>query len=58
MTVSTGKPKTITGFTTNNTPVLLGYGERGQLATTEYKSVTPIMEGFVIVQKKGEEDEE
>eukprot|EP00045_Choanoeca_perplexa_P012108 m.130781 g.130781 ORF g.130781 m.130781 type:complete len:893 (+) comp15889_c0_seq1:159-2837(+) len=53
-----GKPKTITGFTTNNTPVLLGYGERGQLATQEYKSVTPILEGFVIVQKKGEDEDE
>eukprot|EP00730_Choanoeca_flexa_P015053 TRINITY_DN6813_c0_g1_i1.p1 TRINITY_DN6813_c0_g1~~TRINITY_DN6813_c0_g1_i1.p1 ORF type:complete len:889 (+),score=302.50 TRINITY_DN6813_c0_g1_i1:154-2820(+) len=52
-----GKPKTITGFTTNNTPVLLGYGERAQLATTEYKSVTPILEGFVIIQKADEQEE-
>lgn len=50
-----GKPKTITGFTTNNTPVLLGYGERAQLATEEYKAITPILEGFVIVQKAAED---
>ena len=52
-----GKPKTITGFTTNNTPVLIGYGERAQLATTDYKPVTPILEGFVIVTKSDERDE-
>lgn len=46
-----GKPKTITGFVTNNTPVLLSYGERAQLATDEYIAVTPILEGFVVVKK-------
>ncbi len=30
-----GKPKTITGFQTHTTPVLLGYGERAELATEE-----------------------
>ena len=49
-----GKPKTITGFVTNNTPVLLGFGERAQLATEEYEALTPILEGFVIVRKKEE----
>jgi len=46
-----GVPKTITGFVTNNTPVLLSYGERAQLATEEYLPVTPLLEGFVILKK-------
>ncbi|XP_066158811.1 26S proteasome non-ATPase regulatory subunit 2 [Euwallacea fornicatus] len=46
-----GKPKTITGFQTHTTPVLLAHGERAELATEEYLSLTPIMEGFVILRK-------
>lgn len=46
-----GKPKTITGFQTHTTPVLLAMGERAELATEEYISLTPIMEGFVILKK-------
>ena len=30
-----GKPRTITGFITQTTPVLLAYGERAELATDE-----------------------
>ena len=30
-----GKPKSITGFQTHTTPVLLAYGERAELATEE-----------------------
>nr|CAD7462624.1 unnamed protein product [Timema tahoe] len=41
-----GKPKTITGFQTHTTPVLLAFGERAELATEEYIPLTPIMEGF------------
>lgn len=33
-----GKPKTITGFQTHTTPVLLAYGERAELANDECKS--------------------
>jgi len=51
-----GKPKTITGFQTHTTPVLLAHGERAELATEEYTSLTPIMEGFVILRKKPEEE--
>ena len=51
-----GKPKAITGFQTHTTPVLLAHGERAELATEEYTSLTPIMEGFVILRKKPEED--
>lgn len=46
-----GKPKTITGFQTHSTPVLLAMGERAELATEEYLALTPIMEGFVILKK-------
>lgn len=46
-----GRPKTITGFQTHTTPVLLAYGERAELATDEYISLTPILEGFVILRK-------
>ena len=46
-----GKPKTITGFQTHTTPVLLSHGERAELATEEYLPLTPIMEGFVILRK-------
>ncbi|KAF5289566.1 hypothetical protein FQA39_LY15013 [Lamprigera yunnana] len=46
-----GKPKTITGFQTHTTPVLLAYGERAELATEEYIPLTPIMEGFVILRR-------
>ncbi|KAH9424816.1 26S proteasome non-ATPase regulatory subunit 2 [Dermatophagoides pteronyssinus] len=46
-----GKPKTITGFQTHTTPVLLSIGERAELATEEYLPLTPILEGFVILRK-------
>jgi len=46
-----GKPKTITGFQTHTTPVLLAYGERAELATDEFISLTPILEGFAILRK-------
>lgn len=46
-----GKPKTITSFQTHTTPVLLGYGERAELATDEYIPLTPVMEGVVILRK-------
>lgn len=46
-----GKPKSITGFQTHTTPVLLGPGERAELATDEYIPLSPIIEGFVILRK-------
>ncbi|PJF18299.1 hypothetical protein PSACC_01883 [Paramicrosporidium saccamoebae] len=49
-----GKPKTITGFQTHSTPVLLAYQERAELATEEYLSLSPILENFVIVRKNPE----
>lgn len=52
-----GKPKTITGFQTHTTPVLLAYGERAELATEQYIPSTPILEGFVILKKNPDYDE-
>jgi len=46
-----GNPKTITGFQTHNTPVLLGVGDRAELATDEYVPLSPYLEGCVIVQR-------
>ncbi|CAB3406247.1 unnamed protein product [Caenorhabditis bovis] len=49
-----GKPKTITGFQTHTTPVLLAHGERAELANEEYISMTPYLEGLVILKKNPE----
>jgi len=45
-----GKPKTITGFQTHTTPVLLGFNERAELATDDYIALTNILEGIVILK--------
>lgn len=46
-----GRPKTITGFQTHTTPVLLGHSERAELATEEYISLGANLEGLVILRK-------
>jgi 26S proteasome regulatory subunit N1 len=46
-----GRPKTITGFQTHTTPVLLQIGERAELATDEYLPLTSVLEGVVILKK-------
>ena len=46
-----GRPKTITGFQTHDTPVLIGHGERAELGSEEYIPETPYMENFVILRK-------
>ncbi|KAF9599925.1 hypothetical protein IFM89_001871 [Coptis chinensis] len=46
-----GRPKSITGFQTHSTPVLLAAGERAELTTEKYIPLTPILEGFVILKK-------
>eukprot|EP00455_Lapot_gusevi_P042534 TRINITY_DN5053_c0_g1_i7.p1 TRINITY_DN5053_c0_g1~~TRINITY_DN5053_c0_g1_i7.p1 ORF type:complete len:712 (-),score=223.00 TRINITY_DN5053_c0_g1_i7:109-2070(-) len=46
-----GKPKSITGFQTHTTPVLLSHGDRAELATDEYIALTSTIEGFVLVKK-------
>lgn len=46
-----GRPKTITGWQTQNTPVLLAYGERAELEDEEYLSLSSNLEGLVILRK-------
>lgn len=46
-----GKPRKITGWVTQTTPVLLSYEQRAELATDEYLAATTVLEGVVIVKK-------
>ncbi|VEU23509.1 DEKNAAC104748 [Brettanomyces naardenensis] len=46
-----GKPKTITGWVTHSTPVLLGYGERAELETDEHLPIASSLEGVVVLKK-------
>lgn len=54
-----GKPKTITGWVTQSTPVLLNYGERAELESTdEYTALSHSLEGIVILKKNPDYVEE
>lgn len=54
-----GRPKTITGFQTHTTPVLLSHGERAELATEEYIPVTNLpLEGYIILKKNPDYEEQ
>ncbi|KAI3953442.1 hypothetical protein MKW92_002710 [Papaver armeniacum] len=53
-----GRPKTITGFQTHLTPVLLGVGDRAELATDKYIPLSPILEGFVILRENPDYQED
>lgn len=53
-----GRPKTITGWQTQSTPVLLAYGERAELENEEYISLSNTLEGLVILKKNPDWDEE
>jgi 26S proteasome regulatory subunit N1 len=46
-----GRPKTITGWQTQSTPVLLGYGERAELEDEEWICLANVMEGVCILRK-------
>ncbi|GAB4816037.1 hypothetical protein N2152v2_003083 [Parachlorella kessleri] len=46
-----GRPKTITGFQTHTTPVLLAVGERAELGTEKYLPVSSTLEGVVILKE-------
>ncbi|KZS97248.1 26S proteasome regulatory complex, non-ATPase subcomplex, Rpn1 subunit [Sistotremastrum niveocremeum HHB9708] len=46
-----GKPRTISGFQTHQTPVRLGTTERAELASEEFFPFTNVLEGFVVLQK-------
>ncbi|XP_029655676.1 26S proteasome non-ATPase regulatory subunit 2-like [Octopus sinensis] len=47
----TGTKRSITGFQTHNTPVLLAHGQRAELVTDEYIPLTPYLEGVVILKR-------
>ncbi|RMZ75668.1 hypothetical protein DV737_g5169, partial [Chaetothyriales sp. CBS 132003] len=49
-----GRPKTITGWQTQSTPVLLAYGERAELEDDEYVCLSSVLEGLVILRKNPE----
>ncbi|GAB1318966.1 proteasome regulatory particle base subunit [Madurella fahalii] len=51
-----GRPKTITGWQTQSTPVLLAHGERAELEDEEYISLSSTLEGLVILRKNPEWD--
>jgi 26S proteasome regulatory subunit N1 len=53
-----GKPKTITGFQTHTTPVLLGAGDRAEFSTDKYIALTSVLEGFVIVRLNPDAEDE
>ena len=54
ISMQAGRPKTISGFQTHTTPVLLSVGERAELATQKYIAVNPVLEGIVILQENPE----
>ncbi|KAH5342943.1 26S proteasome regulatory subunit RPN1 [Parastagonospora nodorum] len=49
-----GRPKTITGWQTQSTPVLLAHGERAELEDEKYLSLTNVLEGVVILRTNPE----
>ena len=53
-----GRPKTITGFQTHTTPVLLSAGDRAELATEKYIAIASVLEGVVILKPNPEWIEE
>jgi len=46
-----GRPKTITGWQTQSTPVLLAHGERAELEDEQYIALSANLEGLVILRK-------
>jgi len=46
-----GRPKSITGFQTHQSPVVLSYNDRAELATEEYVSKTTVLEHVVVLTK-------
>ncbi len=53
-----GRPKSITGFQTHTTPVLIASGERAELATEEYIALAASVEGVVVVTKNPDWEED
>lgn len=46
-----GNPKTISGFQTHTTPVLLSAGDKAEVATETHEGLSPFLEGVVIVKE-------
>jgi len=54
-----GKPKKITGFQTHTSPVLIGNGERAELASEEFIPIQDcVLENFIILRKNPDYVEE
>lgn len=49
-----GKPKTITGFQTHITPVLLLVKDRAELSDDAYIALSPVLEGIVVLRPNPE----
>ncbi|KAJ1610830.1 hypothetical protein OJ252_1749 [Cryptosporidium canis] len=52
-----GNPRKITGFQTHNTPVLLGFNERAELAADEFVPVCSAIEDIVIIERNPDASE-
>ncbi|KAL2821636.1 armadillo-type protein [Aspergillus granulosus] len=52
-----GRPKTITGWQTQSTPVLLSHGERAELEDEQYIPLSSTLEGLVILRKNPDWEE-
>ena len=52
-----GRPKTITGFQTHTSPVLLNAKDRAELASGEYIALSSVLEDVVIVRKNPDWEE-
>lgn len=50
-----GKPKTVTGFQTQSTPLILSSQDRAEIIG-KHKALTPIVEGIVVVEEKAEQE--
>ncbi len=46
-----GRPRTISGFQTHTTPVLLGYKDRLEMAAQNYKTPSSVLEGIIIAEE-------
>merc|ERR1711902_158147 len=51
-------PKRITGFQTHDTPILLQYMDRAELANDQYVPVSSVLEGFAILRPNPDSEAE
>jgi len=51
-------PKRITGFQTHETPILLQYKDRAELASDKYVSIASVLEGFAILRLNPDSEQE